>query len=213
MPNWWIYNLWEFLYSIQGTIQVEHPWTIPKLWHHDHHLMQDFLNANTPTKDLSTLNNCQIYLQVTTLAKIIWPHQNQTPWQSYDPTNKTPTLHQASKSNFKWPAQTNPGKRAWNLWTCTIQTIYTKPGLPSQLMHPLGLWYCHASNGHGLTPTTQHPEKCLCISLINYPKHSTPARQLSCTCTITKLNLPNNPQYHHTPLQLNPKRKVFILLT
>jgi len=37
---------------------------------HDQHLMQTFLQANITEKDLRTLNNCRLYLQVTTLAEI-----------------------------------------------------------------------------------------------------------------------------------------------
>jgi len=33
--------------------------------------MQDFLTAYIPTKDLTILNNCCLYLQVTTLATIL----------------------------------------------------------------------------------------------------------------------------------------------
>jgi len=31
-------------------------------------------------------------------------------------------------------------KIAWSLWTQTIQALYTEPGLPYQLNHPLGPW-------------------------------------------------------------------------
>jgi len=70
MPDRWLNNLRHFLHSIGGTIELENKWTIPKLRENDRHLMSDFLNANLPQRDLTKLNNCRLYLQVTTLAKI-----------------------------------------------------------------------------------------------------------------------------------------------
>jgi len=70
LPHQWISNLREFLHSTDGSITLENLWTIPKLCQHDTHIMHDFLQANLSPKDLQTLNNCQMYLQVTTLAEI-----------------------------------------------------------------------------------------------------------------------------------------------
>jgi len=58
------------LHSIEGKIVLENPWTIPKLQQYDTHIMDEFLQANVSPKDLQTLNNCRMYLQVTTLAEI-----------------------------------------------------------------------------------------------------------------------------------------------
>jgi len=92
MPNWWINNLREFLYSIKGTIIVEHPWMIQPLRINDRHLMQTFLQANIPDKDLRALNNCCLYLQVTTLAEILdHTHWHQTPWWD---------IHQGSRNTI-----------------------------------------------------------------------------------------------------------------
>jgi len=49
---------------------LENPWTIPKLHQHDTHIMHNLLQANLSLKDPQTLNNCRMYLQVTTLAEI-----------------------------------------------------------------------------------------------------------------------------------------------
>ncbi len=115
MPNCWINNLREFLYSIHGNIQVKHPWMIPPLWTHNQHLMQTFLSANIPAKDLQTLNNCRIYLQVTTLAKISDHTGTSILEVVFICSQCTPSLHHISKSLFQWPTQLNPGKPAWKL--------------------------------------------------------------------------------------------------
>jgi len=141
MPNHWINNLREFLYSIHETIQVKHPWTIPPLWNHNQHLMQTFLSAKIPAKDLQTLNNCRIYLQVTTLAEISDHTSTSILKVVFICSQHTPSLHHISKSLFQWPTQLNPGKPAWKFWTRTIQALYIKPGMTTQLKQKLGPWY------------------------------------------------------------------------
>jgi len=64
-PQWWITNLCKSLPTIHGVILPEHPWTIPPIWQQDCHLMVDFQAAGYTPKDLKTLNNCQMFLQVT----------------------------------------------------------------------------------------------------------------------------------------------------
>jgi len=58
------------VFAIEGKIVLENPWTIPTLRQYDTHIMDEFLQANISPKDLQTLNNCRMYLQVTTLAEI-----------------------------------------------------------------------------------------------------------------------------------------------
>jgi len=70
MPNRWLTNLWQFLNKIEGLIHLQDPWFIQPLRQHGHHIMEDFLDAGYLTNNLRTLNNCQMHLQLTTLAKI-----------------------------------------------------------------------------------------------------------------------------------------------
>jgi len=128
LPNWWITNMQEFLHSIQGSIILKKPWLIPPLRQHDRYLMKDFLNANLPTKDLQTLNNCQLYLQVTTLAEITTHDGTCILDVGLQQGKDIPSLKVISQSLFKWPHQPNPSKKAWLLWTHTIQSLYMRPG-------------------------------------------------------------------------------------
>jgi len=130
----------EFLHSINGSIILEKPWTIPSLCQHDQHLMQDFLNTNLSTKDLQTLNNCRMYLQVTTLAELSTHDGIHLLKVGLQRGNNSPTLKTISQSLLKWPNQPNPSKKAWHLWTQTIQSLYTKPGTNTLLKKALGLW-------------------------------------------------------------------------
>jgi len=140
MPDQWLNNLHAFLHSIGGTIKMENNWTIPKLREHDRHLMSNFLNANLPHCNLTKLNNCQLYLQVTTLAEIT----NHTGTKLLDTNittkNRNPELLTESSSLLQWPTQPSPGENVWKLWTRTLQTLYTKPGMSTQLKTSLGPW-------------------------------------------------------------------------
>ena len=107
--------------------------------------METFLCSNLSAKDLQTLNNCRLYLQVTTLAEI----SDHTGTKILDAVfiggQWTPSLKHISESLFQWPTQPNPDKPAWKLWTRTIQALYTKPGMVTQLKQKLGLWYTSAA--------------------------------------------------------------------
>jgi len=140
LPNWWITNMREFLHSINGSIILEKPWTILSLHQHNRHLMQDFLNANLPMKDLQTLNNCRLYLQVTTLAELTMHDGICLLEVGLQCGKNFPSLKMTSQSLLKWPNQPNPSKKAWYLWTQTIQSLYTKPGTNTLLKQALGLW-------------------------------------------------------------------------
>jgi len=45
MNNQWTTTLQQFLQTIQCTIHLDNPWTIPKIQNQDCHLMEDFLTA------------------------------------------------------------------------------------------------------------------------------------------------------------------------
>jgi len=141
--NRWITNLRNFLCSIHGTIILEDPWTIPMLWTHNWYLLLDFLHTNLPLKDIQILNNCRMYLQVTTLAEITNHNSTWLLETRLQQGRTTPTLQMVSKSLLNWPHQPDPSKQAWLLWTRTIQTIYAKPSTSTKLKHPLGQWQKH----------------------------------------------------------------------
>jgi len=69
-PQCWIANLQESLHNIQGQIVLESPWTILALRQNDTHIMLDLQQARYSIKQLKILNNCQLFLQVTTLTEI-----------------------------------------------------------------------------------------------------------------------------------------------
>jgi len=124
MNSCWISTLRHFLQTIQGTIHLENPWTIPKIRHQDRHLMEDFLAAPLTTKELRTINNCRLHLQVTALAEISDHTGTTILTKAILQGNTLPSLQKTSTSKFNWPTQPAPGKSAWKLWTKTIQNLY-----------------------------------------------------------------------------------------
>ncbi len=107
--------------------------------------MSDFLNANIPQRDLTKLNNCRLYLQVTTLAKITDHTGTKLLETNITTKNQNPDLITESSSQLQWQTQPSPGKTTWKLWTRTLQMLYTKPGMSTQLKISLGPWLPQAT--------------------------------------------------------------------
>jgi len=144
MPHWWINNVQEYLHKIEGTIKLKSPWTILPFRTNDHYLMTDFLSANLLEKTLQTLNNCWMYLKVTTLVELS-DHTGRHLLPTACLQGKiVPDLQTISISLFTWPNQEQPHLPAWRLWTKILKQIYTKPGIPYLLKTPLGPWTHHA---------------------------------------------------------------------
>jgi len=144
-PNQWINNLCEALHTIQGQIILNNPWIIPHSQVNDQHLMADFVKAGHKPNTLKLLNNCRMFLQVTTLTEImnstgthLLPKILLWGWSQ-------PTLAHISTSNYNWPTQPDPSHSAWKIWTKALQEHYTKPGLPTTLCNPHGQWTIHAT--------------------------------------------------------------------
>jgi len=108
--------------------------------------MQDFLTANLSPKHLQVLNNCRLFLQVTMLAEISDHNSTKLLNTNLTTSTHTPNLSRKSISLLKWPHQPNLGRSAWKIRTKTLQQLYTKPGLTTQLQQPLGPWNPQCSN-------------------------------------------------------------------
>jgi len=153
-------NIWSYLNCITRKIILHQPWTIPKIRQNDRHIMNDLIKDQIPEKDLCILNNCRVYLQITTLAEITNHKGKHLISEAlYSKHNESPSLREVSKSKYNWPNQNNPGKKAWRLWTRTIWRLYTKLGLNSLLKIPLDGWL-HTANmvqqwRYSVKPTTK----------------------------------------------------------
>jgi len=98
------------LYTIQSTIQLASPWTIPTIRHNDIHLMNAFNDAGYSKPKLQILNHCQLALQVTTLAEITDHTGCRLLQEALLNGPTTPSLIMVSTSNHNWPQQPSPSQ-------------------------------------------------------------------------------------------------------
>jgi len=145
LPNRWIMHLRKFLHSTNSSIHLTETWTIPSIRQHDHHIMDDFQSVGYSTCDLQVLNNCRLYLRITTLAEMVDHTGHYIIPTAVLTSTKLPSRSQYSTSKYTWPNQLKPGHQAWTMWTRAIQSCYTKPGLPSLLTELLGPWKSEAN--------------------------------------------------------------------
>jgi len=132
-PNRWINSLRHTLHTIKGQIVLNNLWTIPPSRVNDRYLMDDFLDTGHDTNTLKMINNCRMFLQVTTLAEITNCSGTHLLPEVLLQGRSHPTLTSTSNSNYNWPTQPDPGYSAWKTWTKSLQAYYTKPGLPTTL--------------------------------------------------------------------------------
>jgi len=103
----WLSHTWRFMAKYNIQIETHTP-EIPLLWEGDQLLMAVFFQAGICGKELTTLNWCQIFLQVAMLANIL----DGSRFYISDPMlagqpNTTFT------SRFTWPNQGQPTKKEW----------------------------------------------------------------------------------------------------
>jgi hypothetical protein len=108
-PRNWIINVWDFLWSINGTIQLEKSWHLETQRTNDLFLMDTIMNhlPHFPPKTLKCLNACRIFLQVITLADI-------TDGSGCDilKCSLMGVQHSDWHSSYKWPKQIKPSSEA-----------------------------------------------------------------------------------------------------
>ena len=109
-PRNWIINVWDFLLSINGTIQLEKSWHLETQRTNDLFLIDTIMNhlPHFPPKTLKCLNACCIFLQVITLANI-------TDGSGCDilKCSLMGVWHSDQCSLYKWPKQIRPSSEAW----------------------------------------------------------------------------------------------------
>jgi len=74
--------------------------------------MNNLIKDQIPEKDLCILNNCRVYLQITTLAEITNHKGKHLISEAlYSKHNKSPSLGEVSKSNITGQTKTTWGKK------------------------------------------------------------------------------------------------------
>jgi len=73
--------------------------------------MHDFFQVNLSLKDLQTLNNCQMYLQVTTLAEIATHNGTQILSMPFNKDKPHPPCKPLAYHFFDGPINPTPAKK------------------------------------------------------------------------------------------------------
>lgn len=109
----WLNSLRQYLYHINGTIELDNVYVPRTERLHDIHLMDSILRSEQFTApEIRQLNYCRLYLQVVTLSDITLANGNLL-----DLTMLHGKVNNKS-SQTKWHhfTQKRPPKRAWTLW-------------------------------------------------------------------------------------------------
>ena len=108
----------------------------------DEPLMKLFKESGYTQGELTRLNRCQLYYQVTTLSDVAdgTGTQLSTRW-----FYRSPPVHH---TRYKWPIQGIPPRSDWDLWDAALRTSLCNTGLA--LKNNLGPWI--------VAPTSQNWE-------------------------------------------------------
>ena len=136
----WFQTLIVFLYECNGYIETNDK---PSIYsrQEDSSLMEDFLLFEPSKTQLLLLNQCRLYLRVTTLSDIatnLGTEIQRHFWDGSRPNNTTKL----------WPRQNKPSPNAWRIWRQFIARCYLfddenrhPKRTDLQLQYPLGQWY------------------------------------------------------------------------
>jgi len=111
----WLSHTWCFQTEYNICINTCTP-EIPFSWEGDQLLMKLFSQAGIRSKELATLNRCQIFLQVAMLADI---SDGSGHYISNQMLVGTPNI--TFTSGYNWPNQGTPTKKEWAIWHLGLQ--------------------------------------------------------------------------------------------
>ncbi len=142
IPDQWL--TWLHRTMREHNIQIIYDaWTVPPLRRYDVFIMEAVEEIGLTTCQLEQINACQMYLQITMLAKMV-DHTGklilpQTITQH--PHAAPPGLAAISTSKLEWPHIHCPTTASWKLWTKTICLLFTGDAASTRLCNPLGEWH------------------------------------------------------------------------
>ena len=116
--SWWIRQR-AFLTFIGGTLKMESSHTPGPLRCNNTGIMQHVLGLNLPPQTVRCFNACRFYLQVTYTSEIVHPNGKSLLPAAFQGDKKA--LDRISRSTNKWPRQTRPNKKSFNLWRSIIK--------------------------------------------------------------------------------------------
>ena len=133
-PRGWMEFTWKALSETPLTLRGPDITVQPER-QDDHYLMDSFVAMNFSPDQLSSLNDCRMYLQATLLSHIC-----SADGTMIDPYCWHGRSHHARRVS-NWPSARKPSVNAWTLWRSALRTTFLFPhALHRRLRHPLGPW-------------------------------------------------------------------------
>ena len=134
----YIKNTWQALSTSSLTLKGP-PITQPSQRLHDHHLMDVFLSMDPDTSDLQALQDCRLFLEVTTLSDTCTARGSRIEKRAWE--GKTLLHHRTSP---QWVGACRPHKSKWEIWQHYLSEAFLHPTHPTELLLlavPLGTWH------------------------------------------------------------------------
>ena len=133
----WIVSLIENMQKIQAQLTIEDYWLPSTKRKNDRMIMAEVIKLNMTIHETRQINNCRLFLKVTTFADIC-SSDGKTIMRQYKSCSEKTAPSLRRRSCMEWPIQNNPGKETWKLWRATITKITYSVG--DRLVEPLGQW-------------------------------------------------------------------------
>jgi hypothetical protein len=132
----WCLTCWEILDMHTIHLHSNSFQAPPLLRDNDESLMK-FLSDSDKYDNwkLREVNRVRIYLHVTTISDVATACGTQINRDRYDISEPIPL----ENTKYKWPLQTKPGKRAWDLWRNALRQLIHGMS-DTRLTTPLGHW-------------------------------------------------------------------------
>ena len=130
----WITSMREFIAMNQIKLEVTDAQLVPLSRENDRYLMDDFRHLHIfDDADLSDINLCRIFLQLTTLSDITDGSGTQITEEAFQGKCLSDR-----RSMLRWPRQLVVTTRQGNLWKKAVEAAYTSTC--RTLHQPLGKW-------------------------------------------------------------------------
>ena len=122
---------------IQAHLTIEDYWVPSTKRRNDRMIMAEVIKLNMTIHEIRQINNCRLFLKVTTLADIC-SSDGKTIMRQYKSCSEKTAPSLRRRSGMEWPIQNNPGKATWKFWRATLTKITYTMG--DRLVEPLGQW-------------------------------------------------------------------------
>jgi hypothetical protein len=129
----WLDSILKFLIHINGKNVINNLRKMQKLRVRDDSIMEKAMRCYDNNSKLATINNCRLFLQITTIAEMFNIEGTHILEEAYHGSiNRTglKTIQRHSRSTLCWPKQPQPPEKAWRIWRKWIST-FLPPKLPS----------------------------------------------------------------------------------